>query len=312
MEVEYIRGISLVLGLERHFPEHQCLKWLATSHIDMQALFRFIDSFENIVLEVRANTLDQLMHIKCVSLSLEKSFYAIALAADNLLCDWALSRSRWNRQIEALRVRGAENSIVNLMTMKSETGVWIDRLEEQLSFLPDYLIHSDCPSNSEKLILAYLSNCYREGKHIRLITQQFARQLEEIELSIPTGEFNDRFPILMSPAFLDRFELEPSTAVAECDLCHERTAVCVECPQCIDKVICYNCYRQTAWSYQHDEHRAFSTWHSIFCPLCRYLLDEPHVASIQPFKPESIPKRRKIDSLDLSSFPVTLIFPQST
>lgn len=317
MEDEYVRGIRLILDLERHFPEHQCLEWLSTSHIDMRALLRFIDSFEAMVPEVRFNELDRMIHVKCVGLALEKSFQAIADAADNLLCDWEFSSKNWQCQMEALRSRGAENSTANLMTMKSQTRVWIDRFKVQLSFLPDRIYHcsstppplDDCPSNSEKLILTYLPNCYREGKHIRLITRQFVRQLEEIELSIPTGEFNDRFPILMSPAFLDRFELEPSTSVAKCDLCAEKTAVCVECPQCIDKVLCYNCYRQTAWSYQHDQYRAFSTWHSVFCPLCRFLLNEPHVTSIQPSKPQSNPKRRKVNSVELVSLPVGLLFP---
>lgn len=89
----------------------------------------------------------------------------------------------------------------------------------------------------------------------------------------PTAEFLASFPA--------NFEATPEQVklhvaeCAHCSVCHEPTTRYVfvgserheKCTH--SNPVCIDCFTNTLWSLQHDEHRIFKHWRSYSCPSCR-------------------------------------------
>jgi len=300
MQVGYFDGIQQVIAFATQCQAANGIGWLAGSPINPKFLLQFLDRIDELVERVypAAGSLDRVVYENFVKLSLRASFKLFASAAQDSLCEWHQAETKWQAALTAMQRRGVENSVPNFLELGAAVKRWLKIFDNCLFFLPDRQPEPPL-SPSEGIVVEYFAGWYRKGRHLRFAALDYQAKLKVFELSIPTGEFNDRWPVLMSDSFLSKFQLVPSSASDVCDLCYQPTVVQVHCAQCKNKVLCYECYRRTAWGYQHNEYNRFSDWHNVFCPFCRFLLNEPSVQLAKPrLEPEQSAKRQRLDVVD--------------
>lgn len=236
------------------------------------------------------DAMQKFVYTKFVVLQLEDSFAQLAVASRPALDRWTTAERDWRSTMLVIARIGLENGIGTFLELQRSVNLWLRRFSKEFYFLPKLLPDADLDSPAEQMIRTHFHSWYRGGLSFGFITQTLANELTQLELSLPSAAFNSRWPMLMSAHFIELFGIPTDGAVDDCDLCQQKINVQVKCPTCCDKVLCYNCFRKSAWFFQHDEERIFSELRSVWCPFCRSNLDS---AVPSPIVQQSAPKRQR-------------------
>lgn len=236
--------------------------------------------------------MDKFIHTNFVRLQLEESFALLAQLCQPAVNQWLRQEGLWCETLSFIGKIGIENSLSSFLDLQRSVAEWTKRFRKEFYFLPRASPAEDSELPSDILLLKYFSAFFRDGLSFSYLTGRIAEQVRQVELSIPSSKFNERWPTLMSLHFIELFGIPQQLCFDECNLCNQQTSWQVKCLTCTTQILCYNCFRKTAWMYQHDEERVFPSLHSVWCPFCRSSMDESQVvALVSPTNPT--PKRQR-------------------
>ncbi len=293
IKADYLNQVKLVIEFARLCSSNESTEWLSTTKVDVGCLLEFLASQKLLPQIVfPENHIDATVYSDYVMLQIRASLQRIAQVAAPTIVAWNKEQSNWRERRQRLGMIGIENTISDFLQMRRSVQYWLKRFKREFYFLPRCRPELGYNAAND-LIWECFGKWYHSDQSPERRTELFNAELDLMELSIPSSEFNERWPILFSPAFIDRFSLSPIASEGECDLCSQECSVQVKCVTCIDKIICYNCFRKTAWGYQHDDHVVFSHARKIWCPFCKTQMDDASQVTLVGGESSS-PKRQKL------------------
>lgn len=271
MNSTYRVQIKSVMDLLRACRADTELAAIRKREINVAAILDFYDMSPDVATKNHPDQQDQLVHQEFVELAIHFSFNSLKQKTKFALDSLMKTEKRWIDIENNIKLNGVENSCLDIMTFEKTITEFLNWIDRYIPFLPDCL-PDDNGSRSGNIICTYFGEWFQCGRSYRLIVIEHSRVLHSIKLSIPSSEFNRRYPV--NPIILQNAETKTLLQVLICDICTEACLCRVVCPTCKNKTLCYPCFRQTAWSQQHNDFQVFSQLRSVYCPFCKSLMDD--------------------------------------
>ena len=262
--VEFKKKLKAILALDK-----QPRSTLAQTQVLIKQLdFNFVSSIKtqtatHLPKLARKATVVAVISIFCNILTQ----HALLLKPD--LDKWNKQHSHWHRALHKIYT-DVELYSAELQQLLGKIRHWRDWAENNLFFLPPF------PARPQEYCLEFVLTTFRPYYGSKLhpvpkVIMQHLTEAKKLARQVPNARFNELYPRFSMPC------VPLSSDVPPCNLCDTPAVLQVLCNTCKDKVVCWNCVRQTIWSAHHDENRVFREPREVHCSFCRSPLDLSHL-----------------------------------